>query len=232
MTRTKEIFFFLVLVASLQPTKAYADFFGGDLPLLTAIVANTLEQLAKLQKVIGTGTDTLDLLRDINRGVRDAMAIIRTQNSTLSPGVLSDLNSAAQMLSAIERLYGKIPNTSQSSLQATTDASVAESIHLHNEAFRYADKIDPEAEKIKDYAKDVNPLGAQKLSAQALGILIHVMNQILRTNAAILKIQSEQLALQNRKEKLSSEQFRAKYDDLSRAFQTLKPNYQLLKLAP
>jgi len=230
--KAKIVGLFLCLVIFMQPRIAYADFFGGDLPLLAAIVANTLEQLTKLQSIIGSGKDTLALLQEINRGIREAMAIIRTQNSTLSPGVLSDLQNAAQLLSAIERLYGKIPNTSQAPVQATTDLTVAESIHLHNEAFRYADAVDPEAERIKDYAKEVSPLGAQRLSAQALGVLIHVMNQVLRTNAAILKIQSETLALQNRKEKMQSAQFRLKYDDLSKAVREIKPNYQLPTVAP
>ncbi len=112
-------------------------------------------------------------------------------------------------------------------MQQTMDRSAAEAIHLHNEAFRYADQIDPEAERIKDYAKVVSPQGAEKLTAQSLGVLIHVMNQVLRTNAAMLKLQSEQLALSNRKEKLGSEQFRVQYDGLAKAFGSLKPEYQL-----
>ncbi len=42
----------------------------------------------------------------------------------------------------------------------------------------------------------------------SLGIMIHILNQILRTNSAILKMQSESLALTNCKRKLDSDQFK------------------------
>ena len=227
MMRFKSFALSIAFVFCLQPRTAFADFFGGDLPLLTQIVVNTLQQLSKLQDIIGQGQESIDLVKDINRGIRDAMDIMSTMNSTLSPGILSDLQKLEQVLATVEDLYGRIPKTPNAELQRTTDITVAEGIHLHNEAFRYADKVDPEAERIKVYAKEVNPLGAGKLSAQALGVLIHVMNQILRTNAAILKLQSEQLALQNRKEKQESEQFKIQYEEISRALKELAPAYKL-----
>jgi hypothetical protein len=226
----RQILLAVVAAFFLQPRIVYADFFGGDLPMLASIVANTAQQLTKLQAVIGTGQENLQLMKDINRGLQKAMDIMRTQNGSLSPGVLSDLQNVSQMLDAVERLYGKVPNTPQADLQSTTDASIAQSIHLHNEAFRYADKVDPEAEKLKDYARGVSPLGAQKLTAQGVGVLIHVMNQVLRTNAAILKIQSEQLALQNRKDKLGSQQLKTKYSEISKALKADLPQYGLVNL--
>jgi len=221
---------FVSLVLLLQPSNAYADFWGGDLPLLAEIVANTLQQISQLSEVIGKAGDTLNYLHDINRGIADAMRIARTMNSTLHPGVLSDLQTAEDIMSRLQDLYGRIPRTSEARVQQTTDQSVAEAIQIHNQVYQYADQVDPEAERIKDYARDVSPLGAQKLTAQALGVLIHVMNQILRTNGAILKLQSEQLAMTNKKEKLNSEQFKTQYDDLSKAFGELKPSYHLPSL--
>lgn len=219
--------YFLLLLHVMHPTPAYADFWGGDLPLLANIVANTLQQISQLNKVIGSGEDTLNYIRDINRGVQDALNIARTMNEKLSPGILSDLRGAEDVLAAIQDLYGRIPKTPQAKMQQTMDRTAAEAINMHNEAFKYADEIDPEAERIKDYAHVVSPGGAEKLTAQSLGVLIHVMTQLLRTNAAMLKLQSEQLALQNRREKLNSEQFKVQYESLSKAFGSLKPEYRL-----
>lgn len=112
-------------------------------------------------------------------------------------------------------------------MQKSTDQSVAEALMLHNEAFQYAGNVDSEVERIKDYAKDVSPLGAGRLTAQSMGVLITVLNQVLRTNAAILKVQSEQLALQNRREKLSSEQFKTQYKQVGTALQNLKKDYRI-----
>jgi hypothetical protein len=217
----------LVITFSISIPNARADFWGGDIPLLIQIVANTMQQLVQLKSILGNGKDTLNFVRDINRGIRDAMTIIRTQNTSLSPGVLSQLQNLDQVMGAVEQLYGIVPNTPEAPMQRTTDQSVAEAINMHNEAFKYAQQVDPEAERIKEYSKVVSPLGAGRLTAQSLGVLIHVMNQVLRTNAAMLKLQGEQLAMTNRKNKLDSEQFKMQYEGLAKSFESLKNEWSL-----
>ena len=197
---------------------ARADFWGGDIPLLAQIVANTLQELIQLRSILSTGDDTLGLLREVNEGIHQAMDMIQTMNRTFQPGVLSQYRTPEEILRAIEGMYGAIPNTSDAKMEGMTDQSVAEAIALHNQAFEYANLVDPEAEKIKDYARQVSPTGAARLTAQSLGVLIHVTNQVLRTNAAMLKMMSENLALQNRREKVNSEHFKMQYDGLSSAF--------------
>lgn len=225
----KVVALLLCLILSV-PKPARADMWGGDIPLLIEIVTNTLQQITQLRNILGNARESLNYIQDINRGIREAMRIIRTANSGLNPGVLSDIDNLGQLVGVVEQLYGRVPQTPEARMQRTTDQSVAEAIHLHNEAFRYAKTIDPEAERIKDYARVASPQTAEKLTAQSLGVLIHVMNQILRTNAALLKLQSEQLALSNKKEKLNSEHFKMQYEGLSRAFSELKPSYTLPKL--
>lgn len=228
MKRWKRLFIIPFLVISLTTAKpARADFWGGDLIYLAQILQTAIQQLTQLQNILGNGRDTLNLLRDINRGLREALNVMRTANQTLRPGVLSDLDNLDLVLAKVEELYGRIPNTPEGKMQLMTDRSVAEAINLHNEAFKYADRLDPEAERIKDYAHMVNPAGAAKVTVQSMGMMIHVLNQILRTNAAILKLQSEQLALQNRRGKLDSEQFRMQYEGVSDAFGNLRSNFNL-----
>lgn len=228
MKRWKRLFIIPFLVISLTTARpARADFWGGDLIYLAQILQTAIQQLTQLQNILGNGRDTLNLLRDINRGLREALNVMRTANQTLRPGVFSDLDNLDLVLAKVEELYGRIPNTPEGKMQLMTDRSVAEAINLHNEAFRYADRLDPEAERIKDYAHMVNPAGAAKVTVQSMGMMIHVLNQILRTNAAILKLQSEQLALQNRRGKLDSEQFRMQYEGVSDAFGNLRSNFNL-----
>ena len=228
MKRWKRLFLIPFLVISFTTTRpARADFWGGDLIYLAQILQTAIQQLTQLQNILGNGRDTLNLLRDINRGLRDALNVMRTANQTLRPGVLSDLDNLDLVLAKVEELYGRIPNTPEGKMQLMTDRRVAEAINLHNEAFKYADRLDPEAERIKDYAHMVNPAGAAKVTVQSMGMMIHVLNQILRTNAAILKLQSEQLALQNRRGKLDSEQFRMQYEGVSDAFGNLRSNFNL-----
>ena len=206
-------------------TSAFADFWGGDLPLLAQILSESIEQVTQLQTILGTSKDSLNFMRDINQGLRDAMRLQNTMNNTLKSGNwnLADVND---ILHQMENLYGRIPVTSESNTQSMHDMTVAESIQLHNDAFRYADAVDPEAERMKVYAESASPQGAAKASLQAQGVTIHVLNQLLRTNAAILKIQSESLAMQNRHSKLQSEQFRQQYSELSAGFVS-QPGFDL-----
>jgi hypothetical protein len=225
----KIIGIFLCLSIVFGPS-ARADFWGGDLPLLAEIVSNTLQELIQLKALLSNAQDSYKFLQDINEGAKEAMNIMRTLNSTMHAGVLSQFNSPDDVLRTIQDLYGMIPQTGDAKMEALNDQSVAEAVTLHNQAFQYADLIDPEAERIKDYAQKVSPTGASKLTAQSLGVLIHVTNQVLRTNAAILKIMSENLALQNRRTKAESVQFKTQYEGLANSIRDTKSLKELSRL--
>ena len=229
--KSSRLFISIILCVSLaSPNNARADFWGGDVVVLTQILAKTVEELIQLKEILGVGQDTIGFLRDINEGIREAMGIMRTLNSTIRPGVLGDIQNPDQFLRVVENLYGEIPQTSEAKMQQLNDQSVAEGMTLHNQAFEYANQIDPEAERIKDYARGVSPAGAGRLTAQSLGVLIHVTNQVLRTNAAMVKIMSEMLALQNRKENLNSAQFRLQYEGISSGLNSSKSFKELSNL--
>lgn len=220
----------LGLALLLPAMPARADFWGGDLPLLAQILAQAIQQVAQLKVIINNGQDTLGFMQDINQGIRDAMRLQSTINRTLKTGNWN-LADVDDILHQMEELYGKIPMTAEAKTQSTHDMTVAESIQLHNDAFRYADQVDPEAERMKEYAAHASPQGAAKASLQAQGVTIHVLNQILRTNAALLKVQSEQLAMANRKSKLQSDQFRQQYGELGRVLGDSRGGYELPSLS-
>ncbi len=218
------IMLFSVLITS---PSAKADFWGGDLIYLAQILEQAIMQVQQLKSILGNGKDSLEFLQQINEGQRTALRIINTMNRVLKPGNLSNLNDVNSVLREIQDIYGKIPITAEAKLQSTHDVTVAESIQLHNDVFKYADEVDPEAERIKNYAQVASPQGAAKASLEAQGAIIHVLNQVLRTNAAILKIQSENLAMQNRKSKMQSEAFRSQYTELSSSLRDYKPSFDL-----
>lgn len=219
----------VVMLFSSKP--ALADFWGGDIPLLIQIVTNTANQLIQLRQILGNGKDTLSLLEEVNRGIKEAAVLRDTSNRTLNAGSMADLSNVGQILSFVQDQYGRIPNTPMAASQAHTDQSVAEAIYMNNESFKYAAMLDEEADKIKSRAPLTNPQGAQRLTAQSMGVLINVMGQLLRTNAQMVKLQGEELAMRNRSDKLSSEQFQRQYSELSNAFNNAPANYDLPSLS-
>ena len=198
-----------------QPSRAFS--FGADVAVLVQILAQAIQQLAQLRQILSTGTDSLDLMRDINRGIRDGLSIIQIVNPKFNPGLYGDLDTADRVLSTIQDLYGKIPQTGEARLQEAQDRSVSESIAMNGTLFRYADETDAESKRIIAHAQVVNPQGAAKLTAQSLAVLIGVTTQVLRTNSMMLKMMGENMALQNRKGKVQAAQFRSQYDGLSGA---------------
>lgn len=199
------------------PQPAKADIFGGDVAVLVQILAQTIKQLYELQRIVSTGQDTLSLMRDINRGIRDGLSIIRIINPKFNPGLYGGLETADQVQRAIEDLYGAIPQTSEYRLQEAQDKSVAESIAMNGTLFQYADSVDEETKRIIAHSQGTNPQGAAKLTNQSLAVLIGVTTQVLRTNSMMLKMMGQNMALSNRKEKLQATQFKAQYEGVSNA---------------
>lgn len=220
----------ICLTALVHPTPSRADLFGGDVVVLSQILIQVIAQLEQMRKIFSTGEDTLSLLRDINRGLRDGLAVIKIRNPRFSPGLYGGMGNADQVLSTIHDFYGTAPPTAEARVQEAQDRSVAESIAMNSTLFEYADQVDDESKRMLDHAHAVNPEGAGKLTAQSVAVLIGVTTQVLRTNSMMLKIMAENMALQNRKEKIASTQFKTQYDGLSDALGTLPTETKLPNL--
>ncbi|MBY0316103.1 MAG: hypothetical protein K2Q26_11320 [Bdellovibrionales bacterium] len=217
----KYILLSLIAVAMAIPKPAKADLFGGDVAVLVQILANAVQQLAQLKQLLSTGEDTLSLLRDINKGIRDGLAVMQMINPKFNPGIYGSLDTADKVLNTINDLYGSIPQTAEARLQQAQDQSASESIAMNGTLFQFADDADAESRRIFAHSQDVSPQGAAKLTAQSVAVLIGVTSQVLRTNSMILKNMGESAALQNRKEKLQSAQFKTQYDQLSQGIGSL-----------
>jgi hypothetical protein len=226
----KKILISFLCFSLLLPKPAKADFWGADIPLLIKIVANTVQELIVLKQIFQTGADTLGLMRDLNRGVRDGLQIIRILDPKFNPGLYGSLETADQVQRAIEDLYGVIPKTSEYRLQEAQDRSVSESIAMNGTLFQYADQVDIESKRIISHSQSVSPQGAAKLTAESIAILIGVTTQVLRTNSMMLKMMGQTMALSNRKEKLQASQFKTQYEGISSALGTLPKETKLKPL--
>ena len=214
-----------------QQNPAYAQFGFGETAVLTQILAKSVSQLSSLMKIQSTSKGSIELLQEINRGIHDAAAIVNMMNRTLRPGTYSDLSQITEILDRLKNQYGGTADTIDRDVQNVVDQSVAEAIYLHNQGFKYADRLDIRGEEIKQRAAVVSPTGAAKLQSQALGVIVHQNNQIIRLNSAILKLQSNQLAIENMKEKRRSHHFKAQYTELSKAFSDTEYSYNLPSLS-
>lgn len=213
-----------------SPKIAKADMFGGDVVVLTKILLQAIQQLEQLRMIYQTGKDSHNLMRDLNRGIRHGLEIVRILNPKFDPGIYGGLDNAASVQRAIEDLYGMIPKSSESRLQEAQDRAASESIAMNGDLFRFADDVDSEARRIISHAQDVSPQGAAKLTAESIAILIGVSTQVLRTNSMMLKMMGQNMALSNRKEKLQTSQFQTQYKEISNGIGSLPPTTKLRAL--
>ncbi len=224
----KRTFLILILFFSSIPYSR-ADLFGGDVAVLVQILANSIQQLAQLRQILGTGQDSLDLMRDINRGINDSLNLLRTVKPDIDPGIYRDWEKAQDALEELEKLYGIVVDSRDKNVQKDADRSVAEAISLNNSIYAYTKQIDEIGEAIKEQSHYVSPGGAAKLTAQSLGVMLHIQNENLRAQATGLKLQAQALAIQNRKDKEHTRKIVETADGLKAALASQKPRFLLPK---
>lgn len=230
MIRRNLILAVLAFSLLLRPVPARADLFGGDVILLAKILAQAIQTVIQLRSILQTGTDTLSLLRDVNAGVRSGLDLIRVVNPKFDPGVYGNLNDAESVLRALEQVYGAIPDGPSRDLIASQDQSVAEVISMNRNLYDFADSVDREKDRILFHASSVSPQGAGRLQNQALGVLIGVTTQLLRTQSQMLKLMAQNMAGSTRKEKLSVQSFQENYRGLSKSLGQMPKDVKLPKL--
>ena len=198
----------LVIIISLSlifsGSTASASIFGEETLVLAQILANAIQELIQLKQILGASKDSLSLMEEINKGINDSLALYKTIYPNADPGLYSDWRNPLSAIQKLQGIYGVIVPSADSRVQHDTDQQIVEAVALNNSIYEYAGQIDQIGEDVKRYSHEVSPGGAQKLTAQTLGVMLHVLNQQLRAQATGLKLQSQSLALENKKEKDSS----------------------------
>lgn len=97
----------------------------------------------------------------------------------------------------MEELYGLVPKSSDSALHKLHDATVAESLKLSNQVKDYAEMQEMNANNVFIQSASASPKGAERMNAQTSAQILHSLNQLIRLNGQMLKLQSETMALTN-----------------------------------
>ncbi len=226
MRRTRVVAALIAALGVLMPAPyAKADLFGGDVVVLTQILANAISQLSTLRSILKSEGDELGLVREINRGINDSLAMAETLGIHLDPGLYGKMKTVSQAATMIDELFGKVVNSPLAPVQRSTDQSVAEAITFNNDLQTYTAQLDQVGESIKSYSHVVSPGGAAKLTAESLGVVIHAMNQQMRATGYGLKLQAQALAVQNKKEKDQTEQYLKEGDALKKQMLSMKADF-------
>ena len=216
----------LSLSLALPIQKAKADLFGGDVVVLTQILIQAIEQYIKLKEMLETAQSNLKLLEDVNSGIDTILGQLETIYPDSNLRVYSDWKSFERALKKAQKIYGKAPDSKDKVSQEHIDTSVVESMLLYNNITKHSKMLDKVAERIKSLSQSASPKGAVKLTAQTLGISLQVQNEMLRTQAAQLKVQAQDLAYKNKLEKEQTEFFLSTANNLKNKLKKHKPAFK------
>jgi len=220
---------FLVSIGISLPflPEARADMFGGDIVVLTQILTQTIAELAQLKLILQSGNDTLGLLQEVNRGINDSLSMARTLGIRVDPGLYRDVRKVDEATRLVEDIFGRPTDSPLMPVQHNTDQTVAEAISFNNDLNEYAAKLDQIGEDIKSFSHVTSPGGAAKLTAESLGVVIHVMNQQLRASGQGLKLQAQAMAVQNKKEKDQTSQYLKEGQVLQARMTSINPTFSV-----
>jgi len=208
-------------------TEVRSDMFGADVAVLGQILQQSILQLAEMKKILQDGDDSLGLMRDINRGINDSLHMAETLGLRIDPGIYRDLHSVDTAMRAVESIYGPAVDSPVATVQRNTDETVAEALTFNNDLNDYALKLDQIGEQIKMYSHAVSPGGATKLTAESLGVMIHVLNQQLRATGQGLKLQAQALAVQNKHDKDGAAEYLKEGELLKARMMSANPTFDV-----
>lgn len=206
-----------------------ADLFGGDVAVLTQILVNNIQQLTQLMEILKAGKRQVELMEDIKQEIFRTIDTIQTISSLVDPGIYKDWATVEYAIRKLQHEYGIAVPSPNYQVQQDMDRSIAEAITLNNNLYAYSNNVDKVGEQIKEASKSVSPGAAQKLTAHTQGIMLHVLNQGLRAQATLIKLQAQNMAVQGRDEKLLSKNQVASSEEMERELRKKKPLFKLPK---
>ncbi len=181
-----------------------------------------------MQRLLQAANDNVRMVQEINQGLNDSLALGQTSSSSSSSaGLYQDWSTPFSAFRGVETIYGKPIASSEQKIQTDADTSIAEAISLNNSIYAYGKQMDEVGEDIKAQSHNVSPGGAQKLTAQSMGLMLHAMDQSLRTQATGLKLQAQTLAIENHKDKEETKSFSETSQMLSAAMKTQSARFEL-----
>lgn len=192
---------FALLLGFSSPSLAWTDGSGWvQVSYLVKLVEESIRRYYQLQQMIKNSKEANAYMREINSGLNASIRLIESL-PIKDEKILGQLRTFQRSLHEIEKIYGAIPQSPDSSFQQINDMAVAESLKMVSSATDYAERQEANSVRLEARSWDMSPKGAMRMQAQINSQILLTLNQILRMNAQLLKIQSADLAAKNRDEK-------------------------------
>ncbi|MBS1982743.1 MAG: hypothetical protein JST16_01110 [Bdellovibrionales bacterium] len=167
--------------------QAHADFFGGDLPLLAEIVANTLNTLNELRSQTEMLNKELRGIDDTIHRLTTIQEIIRTEDF----GKWKDPREAVRRLSSI---YYTLPPRLRTEKSDEIEQQIARAMSLASQLSDSAKAPFESGKQMESEALTSGPAVADKMTASGVGSLVALQSQNQVAQATIISLLSQMVA--------------------------------------
>lgn len=185
--------YLIILILLIAPLHARADFWGGDLPLLVQIVANTLNTLSELEK-------QSTLLKDEMAGIKDKIYRIQTISEVVQPTTWDKWKNPAEAFKRLRTIYYTLPREYRSEKSDLIEAEISRAMNLVSRLSPEAHSTFLSGKELERRGADASPGVAQKLTASGVGTLVALEAQSQIMQSHITSLLTQMLATANEKE--------------------------------
>lgn len=224
----------IIIICALSISPPSYAFWGdggagwAQIPYLIKILAENIKQYEQLRMMIQDARQHNEWLRNIHSGIENAQNLIESM-PIKDEKILSQLSSFRESIKTIEDIYGEIPKSKEEVIHKLHDNSVAESLRMIHDFQRYAEKQESNSIILSSNSRAASPKGAARITATTNAEILNSLSQLIRLNSQMLKLQGEQLAFNNKREKSGVHSYQKVNNDLELGFKNFNSNMKFPK---
>jgi hypothetical protein len=208
---------------------AWSDGSGwANYAYLVKIYLENVKRFHQINTMIDQQNKHDQYIRILNEGLNNATGLMQAL-PVKDERILAQLQDFQSALRKVEEIYGIIPKSSDAELHRLHDQTIAESLKMSNTVKDYTDRQELNATNVFIQSSSASPKGAERMNAQTSAQILHSINQLIKVNGQLLKLQSESFALTNKGGKDSTEGFNKAKNDLEKAMKRMKPKFDFPK---
>ncbi len=183
----------LVLTFLLLPLTAKADLWGGDLPLLAEIVANTLHTLMELER-------QSSLMEDEMAGIKDKIYRIKTIADVIQPSHWEQWKDPREAMRRLRTVYYTLPKEYRNEKSDMIEEELSKAMNMIALVGKESNTAYKSGKELEQRGADASPGVAQKLTASGVGSLISLEAQTQVIQSHIASLVTQMLADSNERE--------------------------------
>lgn len=189
---------FIAAYLFLTSPYAKADLWGGDIPLLTKIVFNTLHTMYELEK-------QSRLLQSELAGIHDRINRIQAISEVVQPSTWDKWKDPEEALTRLRFIYHTLPKEYRTAKSDAIEEEISRAMVTISKVNKTVTTGHMSGRELENRASVASPGVAQKLTASGIGTLITMQAQSTQIQSHIVSLLAQSLAEANEKEARSLE---------------------------